>query len=177
MIAPVNSWPARLPLAIATRTPEGRDLTRRVAQRDGSTVASLRKNSPSLEEKCKLSPPRTTYLVMSPAPVEQESSHWLKTRFANLVWRITPNCRQVTRLASEELDRPLPPGLRARLGLHRRFCPHCARYARQLEVLCEATRRLPEDLEESAEPALTEDAKARMKRALHWQIAEPHSSL
>ncbi len=91
-----------------------------------------------------------------------ETPRWLTTKVAGLVWRITPNCREVARLTSEARDRALPLGARTRLGLHRAFCKWCARYAAQLDLLHEATHRLPEHLDK----ALPIDAKARMKQAM-----------
>jgi hypothetical protein len=86
-------------------------------------------------------------------------------KLANLVWRITPHCREVARLTSEELDRPLPLGTQLRLNLHRRFCKWCARYAEQLQLLHQASHRLAVDPDQTG-PALDRDAKARIKRAL-----------
>ncbi|MEP6669017.1 MAG: hypothetical protein ABJF10_07695 [Chthoniobacter sp.] len=103
---------------------------------------------------------------MSSVPADHESPHWLKARIAGVVWRITPNCHEVTRLASEELDHPLPFTTRTRLGLHRLFCEYCARYTEQLELLHEASRRLPEHPGEIDSPTLNVDFKARLKRTL-----------
>ena len=99
---------------------------------------------------------------MSQSTDASETPNWLATKVANVVWRITPNCREVARLTSEGRDRPLPLGARTRLGLHRVFCQWCARYAAQLDLLHEATHRLPDHLEK----VLPTDAKARIKRAM-----------
>jgi len=106
---------------------------------------------------------------MSSAPTDHDSPNWLKARIAGVVWRITPNCLDVTRLASEERDHPLPLSTRTRLGLHRLFCQYCARYTEQLALLREASQRLPVQQERFGEPALSSDAKARLKRALQEQ--------
>ncbi|MGH8046509.1 MAG: hypothetical protein ACREKL_04625 [Chthoniobacterales bacterium] len=95
-----------------------------------------------------------------------EAPSWLKTKIADLVWRITPNCREVARLTSEGRDRTLPPGVRLRLGLHRLACKWCARYAGQLDLLHQASRRLPAQLETTGEPALSIETKSRLKEAL-----------
>lgn len=86
------------------------------------------------------------------------------------VWRITPNCREVARLTSEGRDHALPLGVRTRLGLHRLFCKWCARYAKQLELLHEATHLLPEHLDQADGRMLNTDTKARFKRALREQM-------
>lgn len=106
---------------------------------------------------------------MSHPTDDQESPHWLKAGLAGLVWRFTPNCREVARLTSEARDHALPLGMRTRLGLHRIFCKWCARYAEQLDLLHEASRQFPEHLDEINGPALNAQAKARFKRALREQ--------
>ncbi|MEZ0258725.1 MAG: hypothetical protein ACAI37_25825 [Chthoniobacter sp.] len=106
---------------------------------------------------------------MSSAPADHESPDWLKVGLGSLVWRITPDCREVTRLTSEERDHALPFGTRTRLYLHRVFCEYCARYAQQLEFLHQASQRLPEYLERNSTPDLSADAKSRLKRALQEQ--------
>lgn len=106
---------------------------------------------------------------MSSTPADHQPPSWIRARIADLVRRITPDCREVTRLSSEERDHPLPFVTRTRLGLHRAFCQHCARYAAQLEVLHDAARVLPEHLEKLDRPALKADAKERLKRALQEQ--------
>ena len=99
---------------------------------------------------------------MSQTPDHDETPNWLAGTLANLVWRVTPNCREVARLTSEGRDHALPLGTRTRLGLHRVFCKWCARYSAQLDLLHEATHRLPEHLDKT----LPTDAKARMKQAM-----------
>lgn len=111
---------------------------------------------------------------MSSAPADHESPHWLKARLGSLVWRITPDCREVTRLTSEERDHALPFSTRTRLSLHRMFCKYCARYARQLELLHKASQHLPEQLEKASTPVLSANAKSRLKQALREQA--PHDS-
>ena len=105
-------------------------------------------------------------MEMPHSPHDQKPPNWLKAKVANLVWRITPTCREVTRLTSEERDHPLPLGMRVRLRLHRCFCTWCERYAKQLDFIHEASHRLPERADEIGEPALDSAAKARLKRAL-----------
>jgi len=104
---------------------------------------------------------------MSSAAAAPDPAPPLETRLAMVVLRLTPDCREVSRLTSEELDHPLPWGTRSRLRLHRMFCQYCARYAKQLDLLREASQQLPAHIEASERPALGSEAKARLKRALH----------
>lgn len=73
-------------------------------------------------------------------------------------------------MTSQGLDHPLPAGLRWRVELHRCFCQWCNRYAKQLELVEEASARFPEHLAQMGEPTLDGHAKARMKYALRDAI-------
>jgi hypothetical protein len=96
-------------------------------------------------------------------PSHEEPPHRsLAGSFASIVWKITPHCREVVRLTSQSRDRSLSLAKRLRLGLHRRFCEWCARYAEQLEFLHESAHQL----DEKGSQALPSDAKSRLKRAL-----------
>ena len=83
--------------------------------------------------------------------------------------RITPSCQDMTRLLSEAMDRPLPPGIRIKMRLHFLICKWCERYKNQLLFLRQALRRKPDDVE--VEPAasptsLSPEAKDRLKSIL-----------
>lgn len=109
---------------------------------------------------------------MSSAPADRKPSSWLSTRIAGVIWRITPGCREAARLTSEEREHELPFTTRTRLGLHRLFCQHCARYAAQLDLIHDAAQGLPGHWDETKSPKLAGDAKSRLKRALRKQISE-----
>ena len=83
-----------------------------------------------------------------------------------LLARITLPCRDVTKLASESMDRTLPLGTRIQLQLHYWMCEACAQYRRQLLVLRQAMRHSASEsrAEEGAE--LSPAARARLKDAL-----------
>jgi len=97
---------------------------------------------------------------------DRDPWNWITGKLLNLVGRITPDCREVTRLSSEGLDRVLPLGTRLRLGLHRRFCKWCARYARQLDFLHRASHRFEAHVDYLSQPSLSTDAKSHLKRTL-----------
>lgn len=83
--------------------------------------------------------------------------------------RLTPTCKDMTQLLSEGMDRPLPLGTRVKIRLHFLICKWCERYKNQLIFLRQAVRRHPEQLEGEAvtpPPALSSDAKARLKQTL-----------
>jgi hypothetical protein len=96
--------------------------------------------------------------------------HWLRTKLSAWFWSLTPACKEVARLTSEGRDRSLPLGMRLRLRLHRAFCQWCARYAKQLDLVHEATHLFPEHTDQVDTPPLDSAAKARMKRAVRDEV-------
>ncbi len=107
---------------------------------------------------------------MSHSTHEDAPPSWLKTKVSNWFWSLSPTCNEVARLTSEGRDHLLPLGMRLRLRLHRAFCQWCARYAKQLDLVHEASHLFPEHADQAGGPALETDAKARMKRALQEVI-------
>lgn len=103
---------------------------------------------------------------MPRAPHNDPPPRWLKTKVSSWFWSLSPTCKEVARLTSRGFDHPLPLGIRLRIALHRAFCQWCTRYARQLGLVHEAARLLPEHIDQLGHPGLKSDSKARMKRAL-----------
>jgi hypothetical protein len=89
-----------------------------------------------------------------------------------LLARLTPPCRDVTRLTSESMDRPLPLMTRVKIRLHLMICENCRRYGSQLQALRYTLRRRGEDqtgTSASSGPQLSAESKERLKRALDAQ--------
>jgi hypothetical protein len=103
---------------------------------------------------------------MSHSPHDQTPPNWLKTKVSGWFWSLSPTCKEVARLTSEGRDHLLPLGMRLRLGFHRSFCQWCARYAKQLDLVHEASHLFPEHVDQVGGAALGDGAKARMKQAL-----------
>lgn len=57
-----------------------------------------------------------------------------------LLARITPPCTDVTRLASQAMDRPLPWSTSLNLRIHYWICEACARYRDQLRTVRQVLR-------------------------------------
>jgi hypothetical protein len=79
------------------------------------------------------------------------------------------SCKEITRLASESLDRPLPLRQHIAVWWHLQLCQLCNRFRRQLLFLRVAVRRHPERLDYSDSPCpppLSPEARERIKRAL-----------
>jgi 3-methyladenine DNA glycosylase AlkC len=81
--------------------------------------------------------------------------------------RMTPPCKDVTHLASQAMDRPLPWSTRLNLQLHYWICEACARYRDQLRTVRQVLRRSTDTTgsqkPESSLPALA--AKGRLTEA------------
>ena len=77
------------------------------------------------------------------------------------------NCKEVTRIVSESLDRKLPLHQRMGIRVHLFMCKFCSRYRRQLLILREAMR-LQTRYDEDAAPPITlpSEARERIKRSL-----------
>ncbi|MCC7214540.1 MAG: zf-HC2 domain-containing protein [Nitrospira sp.] len=86
-----------------------------------------------------------------------------------LLARITLPCKEVTRLASQAMDGPLPWTTRLSLSLHYSICDACARYRVQLHTIRQTLRRSGEPCRhgEASSPSpaiktrLTESFRAR----------------
>ena len=50
-------------------------------------------------------------------------------------------CRQATQLTLQAEDRPLPLNERLAVRLHQRICSNCRRFARQVELMRQASAR------------------------------------
>lgn len=95
-----------------------------------------------------------------------EPHDWLTTKLVTLIANLTPRCKEVTRLVSQGMDRPLPLRTRTALRLHFTVCDYCLRYAKQLRFLREVSRALPQRGVECSTVTLPEAAKARLRQAL-----------
>ena len=76
------------------------------------------------------------------------------------------NCREVSQLASEALDRKLT--LKERIGLrfHLMMCKLCTRYVRQLKFMHHACSGMDENQVTATDPRLSETARNRIRNQL-----------
>lgn len=89
----------------------------------------------------------------------------LQGRVVLWIWNHSPNCAEMSRLASRSLDEPHPWGLRLRMRLHHLICEWCRRYATQLQTLHRLAPRLC--AEETFRPGVRLPPEAR-GRILRW---------
>lgn len=90
----------------------------------------------------------------------------LRMRFVVWVWRHTPNCAEMSRLASRSLDRPLGLGTRARMRLHHLICVWCQRYAAQVRFLHQAAAQCEERGGAPPGAGLSAEARRRLLERL-----------
>lgn len=83
------------------------------------------------------------------------------------------SCKEASQLVSQSLDRPLSFGQRLSLRLHLLICKMCHQYAHQLRFLQRVARHLPEHLDESEAPRLSDAAKQRIRRKLDTEQHQP----
>jgi predicted anti-sigma-YlaC factor YlaD len=80
---------------------------------------------------------------------------------------LIPDCKEVTRMVSESMDRDLPLVHRVKMRMHLAMCKYCSRFEKQLALLRKAGQSLathrtgPDD-----SPVLPQDARDRIKQAL-----------
>jgi len=89
----------------------------------------------------------------------------LKKRWVAWVWNHTPNCAEMSRLASQSFEKPLPLGTRFKMRLHYVICVWCSRYWKHLRFLRAAAPELDEHLGLPAR-GLSVQAKQRIVQRL-----------
>jgi len=95
--------------------------------------------------------------------------HFLKNLVSSLNsgFRIfLPTCRQVSRLQSDALDRPLSVPKRFGVYLHLLVCRWCRRYGKQIRFLRQAAHDHPEEMAKATPRTLSPEARERLKRSL-----------
>lgn len=83
--------------------------------------------------------------------------------------RITPACKEMTRLLSESMDRSLPLMIRVTMRLHILICKWCKLYQHQLLFVRNAVQHYPEKVNGSdtfPPTGLSSEAEKRLKEAL-----------
>ncbi len=93
----------------------------------------------------------------------------LKDRIIIWLARRLPTCKEVTRMASDAMERKLPLRQRIDMRLHFFICNLCWRYFKQLQFMRETLQQRAAKIEDATSPpptALSKEARERMKRAL-----------
>jgi hypothetical protein len=93
----------------------------------------------------------------------------LKDQMIHLLALRLPTCKEVTRMASEAMERKLSLRQRLEMKLHLLICTLCMRYVKQLQLMHDTIQHHTAEIEKGAAPlpsALSNEARARMKRSL-----------
>ena len=90
----------------------------------------------------------------------------LKTRWIVWVWSHTPNCAEMSRLASRSLEQPLSMRTWLKMRLHYLICAWCKRYFMQLRFLHEAAPHFDEHAGTLPVRSLSVEAKRRIMQRL-----------
>ena len=86
----------------------------------------------------------------------------LKMRCVVWVWNHTPNCAEMSRLASLSFEQPPSLALRLRMRLHHLICVWCQRYERQLRFLHRVAPKMLEEVGKTSDRQLSQESKRRM---------------
>jgi hypothetical protein len=92
---------------------------------------------------------------------------WPTTKVLTWIRKITPPCKEITRLLSQSIDRRLPMYRPLGVWLHFVVCGSCRRYAKQLVFIRQASRSMPEHLAEMSPATLPQAAKKRIRHAFN----------
>ena len=90
----------------------------------------------------------------------------LKTAWIAWIWNHTPNCAEMSRLASLSFDRPPSLKVRFKMWLHYLICLWCERYYKHLTFLHRAAPQLPQHLDTPSHRTLSAEAKRRIVQRL-----------
>ena len=90
----------------------------------------------------------------------------LKMRWIVWVWNHTPNCAEMSRLASRSLEQPLSMRTRLKMRLHYLICAWCKRYFKQLTFLHEAAPHFDEHAGILPNRGLSAEARRRIVQRL-----------
>jgi hypothetical protein len=84
------------------------------------------------------------------------------------------NCKEVSMMVSESMDRKIPLHRRMLMTAHLSMCRYCNRFKKQLLILKNAAGL--EDIHEDGlggSPSLSEEARERIKRAMRDLSPDP----
>lgn len=107
----------------------------------------------------------------NPSPIGNPSilarRNWWQTRLVIFIGRHTPKCREMVRVLSDSMDRPLPLSMRIKKRLHYLICCWCQRYEKQLHYLRRTASAFPEHADQSSNAALSSSSKERIKEKIN----------
>ena len=91
----------------------------------------------------------------------------LKRRWVVWAWNHTPNCAEMSRLASLAFEKPLPLPMRFKMWMHHLICVWCRRYTRHLRFLHRTAPQMQARVGAMSQAKLSEESKRRMMERLN----------
>jgi hypothetical protein len=106
----------------------------------------------------------------NPSPVGNPSvlarRNWWQTKLVIFIGRHTPKCREMVRILSDSMDRPMPLSMRIKKRLHYLICCWCQRYEEQLYYLRKTASAFPGHADKSSDAQLSPSSKTRIKNKI-----------
>jgi hypothetical protein len=90
----------------------------------------------------------------------------LRNAWVGWVWNHTPDCAQMSRLASQSMDGPIPLLIWFKMRVHYLICVWCQRYLRQLRFLNAAASSFDEHAGMLSNQTISAAAKQRIAERL-----------
>ncbi|HVI81448.1 MAG TPA: hypothetical protein VM717_01775 [Chthoniobacterales bacterium] len=113
----------------------------------------------------------------NPSPIGNPSvlarRNWWQTKLVIFIGKHTPKCRDMVRILSQSMDKPMPLSMRIKKRIHYLICCWCQRYEEQLLYMRKTALRFAEHADEASAVPVSGEIKERWKQALR---AEPRSS-
>jgi hypothetical protein len=97
----------------------------------------------------------------------------MKGLFIKAISRMSPSCRDMSRLCSQSLDRTLTLRKRICMRMHGWICSWCIDYSDQVHKVSSTVREEGESLAELKDDKLSEDCKARMRAIMEASSKGP----
>lgn len=80
------------------------------------------------------------------------------------------NCKQISQLVSQSLDRRLTRQERFSIKLHLWMCRYCRRFSKQLTAIRLGLKRMTQSIEENTSLHMSSDSKARIAKAIESEM-------
>jgi len=106
----------------------------------------------------------------NPSPIGNPSvlarRNWWQTLLVKFIGKHTPKCREMVRILSQSMDKPLPLVMRIKKRLHFLICCWCQRYEEQLHYMRRTAHEFPGHADEASNVPFSTEARERIKRRL-----------
>lgn len=97
----------------------------------------------------------------------------IQTRAVIWVWNHSPNCAEMSRLASRDFENPVSQMTRLKMWMHCLICVWCKRYRAQLQFMHRAAPRLTHKFDANCRHALSPAARERILTSLREHLKLP----